>query len=116
MRHRKKGKTLDRNSASRKALVRGLAVSLVLYEKMKTTQGRVKVIRPFVERLVTRAKENTLANRRHLLSLVPHEMVVRKLLEVLGPRYKSRKGGYTRIVKLMPRKGDQAQMAQIEFV
>ncbi len=116
MRHRKKGKTLDRNASSRKAFMRALAISLVLYEKIKTTEGRAKAIRPFVERLISRAKENTLASRRYLLSALPHEMVVRKLLEVLGSRYKTRTGGYTRITKLMPRKGDGAEMAQIEFV
>ncbi len=116
MRHRKKGKTLDRDASSRKALMRALTTSLVLYEKIKTTEGRAKAIRPFAERLVTRAKQNTLESRRHLLSVLPHEMAVRKLLEVLGARYKTRNGGYTRIIKLMPRKGDRAQMAQIEFV
>ena len=116
MRHRKKGVTLDRNAPARKALLRSLAASVILYERMQTTHARAKAIRPIVERLVTRAKQPTLATRRYLLARIPQEMVVRKLLEVLGPRYKTRPGGYTRITKLSPRKGDAAHTAIIEFI
>ncbi len=116
MRHRKKKTTLDRNASSRKALLRALAASVILYEKVQTTEARAKAVRGMVERLVTRAKDKTLATRRRLMRVVPQDMVVRKLMEVLGPRYKTRPGGYTRITKLSLRSGDAARLAQIEFV
>lgn len=93
-----------------------LAMSLVLYEKIKTTEAKAKVLRPYVERLVTVAKQPTLANRRLLMRKLPTEGSVRKLIEVLGPRYAERKGGYTRITKLGTRQGDRASVSQIEFV
>jgi large subunit ribosomal protein L17 len=116
MRHRKKGKTLDRKKAPREAMFRNLAASLIIYEKVKTTEAKAKAIRPIVEKLITTGKENSLAARRKLLSYLYVENAVKKVLEVLGPRYKERKGGYTRIVKIGPRKGDGARIAQIELV
>ncbi len=116
MRHRKKKITLDRNAASRNALLRSLAASVILYERVNTTEARAKAVRSLVERLVTRAKQPTLATRRYLLQRLPQEMVVRKLIEVLGPRFKTRPGGYTRITKLGARAGDAAKLAQIEFI
>jgi len=117
MRHRVAHKKLGRDTNQRKALLRGLATSLILHERIKTTEAKAKAIRPVVEKLVTRARENTIANRRLLLSkLGGSENVVSKLLEVVGPHFKERAGGYTRIIKISPRKGDNAQMALIEFV
>jgi large subunit ribosomal protein L17 len=116
MRHRKKGKILGRKIGPRRALVKGLAQSLVLYEKIQTTLAKAQTVRPYVERLVTLAKEPTLTHRRQLLTKLPTEGAVRKLIEVLGPRYKDRKGGYTRMVKLGRRQGDQAEVALVEFV
>lgn len=116
MRHRKTGKILDRKVGPRTALIKNLAQSIVLYEKLKTTHAKAKVVRPYVERLVTLAKEPTLAHRRLLLRRLPTENAVRKLIDVLGPRYKSRAGGYTRITKLGTRPGDRAEVAHIEFV
>ncbi|MFZ5391437.1 MAG: 50S ribosomal protein L17 [Patescibacteria group bacterium] len=116
MRHRKTTKVLDRKADARKSLVKNLSASLILYEKVKTTQAKAKVIRPYVERLVTLAKQPTLANRRLLLKRLPTEGSVKKLLEVLGPRYISRPGGYLRITKLGNRQGDAAAIVQIEFV
>ncbi|MEK7105623.1 MAG: 50S ribosomal protein L17 [Patescibacteria group bacterium] len=117
MRHRNSGKVFDREIGPRTALLKGLALDVVLYEKVQTTEAKAKAIKPMVEKLVTRGKEATLHNRRELLRFFgQQELPVKKLLEVLAPRYKSRKGGYTRIVKMGPRKGDGAQMAQIEFV
>ncbi|MBI5466266.1 MAG: 50S ribosomal protein L17 [Candidatus Kerfeldbacteria bacterium] len=116
MRHRKQGKVLDRKVGPRRALFKNLAQSLVFYEKIKTTEAKAKAIRPYVEKLVTTAKHPTLANRRLLLRRLPTEGAVRKLLEVLGPRYQARRGGYTRITKLGSRRGDRAAVAQIEFV
>jgi len=116
MRHRKKGKVLDRKVGPRTALLRGLAVSLILYEKMQTTKAKAKTVKPIVERLITRGKENTLAARRYLLKYLYKEAAVKKVLEELGPRYKDRKGGYTRIINVGRRQGDGAEVVQIELV
>ncbi|MBU1037300.1 50S ribosomal protein L17 [Patescibacteria group bacterium] len=116
MRHRKKKKILDRPKASRQALLKNLACQLILYEKIKTTEAKAKTLRPFVEKIITRSKNNTLANYREILKLLPIKSAVKKSFEVLGPRYKERKGGYLRIVKLNQRQGDAAKMVQIEFI
>jgi len=116
MRHRKKGKILDRPVGPRKALLRNLAASLIIYEKIKTTRAKAKALRPIVERLITKGKVNNLHNRRELLKYLYLENAVRKILEELGPRYKNRNGGYTRIINIGKRKGDGAEIAQIELV
>lgn len=116
MRHRKKGKILDRKIAPRQALLRNLATSIIIYEKVKTTKAKAKVVKPIVEKLITIAKTNNLTSRRQLLQTLYHKKAVNKALEVLGPKYKDRKGGYTRIINLGPRKGDGAEMVYIEFV
>jgi len=116
MRHRNTTKTLGRSMTARKALLRDLATSVIVYEKIKTTQVKAKQVQSVVERLITRAGKGDLAARRYLLGYFPTEQPVNKLLEVLGPRYKDRKGGYTRITKLGTRQGDGAPTAQIELV
>lgn len=116
MRHRIKTKILGRTKAPRTALMRSLATSLVLYEKMKTTEAKAKAIRPYVEKLITTGKRNDLHARRELLRKLYVESAVKKVLENLAPRYKDRKGGYLRIVKLGFRQGDAAKMVRIEFV
>lgn len=116
MRHRKKGKVLDRKVGPRKALLRNLAVSLFLYEKIQTTKAKAKTLRPIAEKLITKGKANTLAERRNLLKYLYKESAVKKLMEDIGPRYKDRKGGYTRILKLGRRAGDAAEIVQIELV
>ncbi len=116
MRHRNKKKILDRKKAPRKALLGSLACQIILYEKIKTTEAKAKTVKPIVEKIITRAKKDTLANRRLIISRLPIKNAVKKAFEVLGPRYKERKGGYLRIIKMGPRKGDGAKMAQIEFV
>ena len=116
MRHLKKGKTLDRNKAAREALLKNLATSLIIYEKIKTTQAKAKAVRPIVAKLVTLAKKNDLSTRRQLIRSLYHKKAVKKILEVLGPRYIDRKGGYTRIINLGQRQGDGAQISQIEFI
>ncbi|MEK7618846.1 MAG: 50S ribosomal protein L17 [Patescibacteria group bacterium] len=116
MRHRKKKVTLDRKAGPRNALLKNLAAQVILYEKVSTTVGKAKAIRPIVERLITKGKEPTLAHRRALLAVLPTQNAVNKLLEDIGPRYKERPGGYTRIVKLGLRKGDGAAIARIELV
>jgi large subunit ribosomal protein L17 len=116
MRHRKKGKILDRKVGPRKALLRNLAVSLILYEKIQTTGAKAKTLRPIVEKLITKGKTNTLVARRNLLKYLYKESAVKKIIEDIGPRYKDRKGGYTRILKLGRRAGDAAEIVQIELV
>ena len=116
MRHRNKKKILDRKIGPRVALLKNLADSLIVYEKIKTTEAKAKVLRSKVEKLITIGKKNDLYARRRLLAFLPTENAVKKVLEVLSPRYKDRKGGYTRIVKTGPRAGDGARMAVIEFV
>lgn len=116
MKHRNKIKTLGRKKAPREALLRSLATSLVLYEKIETTEAKAKVLRPYVEKMITLGKKNTLHARRQLLAKLYLESAVKKMLDELSPRYKERKGGYLRIVKLGFRQGDAAKMVKIEFV
>lgn len=116
MRHRRAGKTLDRKSAPRRALLRNLATSLIVHEHINTTLAKAKAMRPLVEKLITKGKAKSLHARRELMKTVLTEQAVVKLLEELGPRYATRPGGYTRIVKLNARKGDGADMAQIQLV
>ena len=116
MRHRNVNKILDRKAGPRKALLRGLATDLVLYEKIKTTDAKARVIRSIAERLITKGKANNLAARRYLLKYLYGDNAVKKVLEVLSPRYKDRKGGYTRIIKIARRSGDAAKIAQIELI
>lgn len=116
MRHRKKGKILDRPKGKREALLRGLVNNLVLYEHIATTKAKAKAARPVVERLVTRAKVNTLAAKRYAVARLYTDGARRKLFEVLAPRYMERPGGYLRIIPLKRRAGDGAEIVRIEFV
>jgi len=116
MRHRKSGVTLDRKKAPRLALLRGLATSVILYEHANTTLAKAKAVRPIVEKLITTGRTKTLHARRQLMRTLTVESAVNKVLEELGPRYEKRPGGYTRIIKLGVRKGDGAQIAQIQLV
>ena len=117
MRHQKKKVTLDRDTASRRSLIVNLAESLILYEKIKTTKAKAKALRPFVEKLITKAKKQTLAQRRELLSVLYTKAAVKKLMEVLGIRYKERAGGYVRLTALGKiRKGDAGEEVIVELV
>lgn len=116
MRHRKKGRTLGRKTGPRKALLRGLATNFLLYEKIKTTEAKAKEIKPIVEKLITTGKEGTLQSRRKLLQYLYTENAATKVIEEISPRYKERNGGYTRIIKIGPRKGDGADMVVLELI
>ena len=116
MRHRKTGRKLNRNSPQRSALKKGLAISIIEHESVKTTLAKAKEIRGFLEPLVTLAKENTVANQRLAYSRLQSKEAVAKLFDELGPRYKDRPGGYLRVIKRGYRPGDKAPAAQIEFV
>lgn len=97
-------------------MLRNLAASVLLYEKVNTTLAKAKAARPIVEKLITTAKKNDLAARRKLISFLPQPNAVKKSMEVLGERYKDRNGGYTRIVKTGQRAGDGAETATIELI
>lgn len=116
MRHRRKGKKFGRKKGPREAMLRNLATSVVLYEKVQTTETKAKAIKPIVEKYVTASRDNSLHTRRKLLQYFYDEKAVQKLLEDLGPRYKERPGGYMRIIKKGPRQGDAATVVSLEFV
>ncbi|MFA5163390.1 MAG: 50S ribosomal protein L17 [Patescibacteria group bacterium] len=116
MRHRNKNKILDRKKEPRELMLRNLASSILIYEKVKTTKAKAQAVRPLVERMIGLAKKGDLNARRGLIQVLLQKNAIKKSMEVLGERYKTRAGGYTRIVKLEPRKGDGAEMVQIELV
>jgi len=116
MRHRHKGTILDRKKQPREMMLRNLASSVLIYEKVKTTEAKAKAVRPLVEKMITVSKKDNLTARRRLIEILPQKMAVKKAMEVLGKRYKDRQGGYTRIVKLGTRQGDGASIAQIELI
>jgi len=116
MRHRVAGRKLGRTSEHRTALLRNLSTALFDKEKITTTLAKAKELRPFAEKLVTMAKKETLHARRLVLRHVQDKKVAGKLLDTLSARYAQRPGGYTRILKLGPRRGDHAEMAIIELV
>ncbi len=116
MRHRRAHRKLNRTSSHRKAMFMNMANALVKHEQIKTTLPKAKELRPYTEKLVTIAKKGDLAARRQLISILQDNKMAEKLMAVLAPRYKERKGGYTRIIKAGFRHGDAAPVAFIEFV
>jgi large subunit ribosomal protein L17 len=116
MRHKKTGRKLNRNSPQRGALMKGLAISIIEHESVRTTLAKAKEIRGFLEPLVTLAKKNTVANQRIAYARLQSKPAVAKLFDELGPRYTDRPGGYLRIIKRGFRAGDKSPAAQIEFV
>jgi large subunit ribosomal protein L17 len=116
MRHQKAGRKFGRNPAQRKALLRQLAVSMILHERITTTEAKAKSLRPIVEKLVTIAREDSHAHRHLIMTKIDHPLAMAKLFEVIAPRFVTTPGGYCRISKLEPRRGDAAPMALIEFV
>jgi len=117
MRHQKKKITLDRKKAARKSLIANLAESLILHEKIKTTPAKAKAVRSFAEKLITTAKKNNLTARRELIKKLYTKNVVKKLMDVVAPRYVDKKGGYTRITLISKtRVGDGAEQAVIELI
>lgn len=116
MRHRKIGRQLSRNSSHRKALLQSLTNSLLRYEAIKTTLPKAKELRRVAEPLITRAKSDSVHNRRVAFSRLRDDEVVAKLFTELGPRYQDRPGGYLRIIKCGNRAGDNAPMAYVSLV
>lgn len=116
MRHNKAGKTLGRNSSHRGAMMRNMVTSLLAHEKITTTDARAKELRKVVDRMITLGKRGDLHARRQALAVLRDSKVVAKLFDQVGPRYKDRPGGYTRIYKLSNRLGDNASLSRIELV
>ena len=116
MRHRKTGRKLNRNSSHRIALMRSLAISIILHESIKTTLAKAKEIRGFLEPLVTLAKENNVANQRKVYAKLRDRTAVAKLFDNIGPRFVERPGGYLRVIKRGYRSGDKSPIAQVEFL
>jgi large subunit ribosomal protein L17 len=116
MRHRQSGRQLNRNSSHRKAMFRNMASSLFEHEVIKTTLPKAKELRRVIEPLITRAKSDSVANRRLVFDRIRNRDMVTKLFNELGPRYQARPGGYMRILKCGFRAGDNAPMAIVELV
>ncbi len=116
MRHGKTGRKFNRTLKARKGLLKSLAVAIINEESIATTEAKAKELRPFIEKLVTIAKADTVASRRLVATKIGSGVVLTKMFKDIAPSFKDRKGGYTRIIKLPKRVKDASPMAQIEFV
>lgn len=116
MRHRKARGKLGRPTQQRIALLRSLVASLIIYEKIETTEAKAKEVKKMVERMVTLAKKGDLHSRRLVLKQLPRPEIVKKLFENIAPRYADHKGGYTQLVKSGFRQGDNAPLVIVEFI
>jgi large subunit ribosomal protein L17 len=116
MRHRNANRKLSRNPSHRRAMLRNLVTSLLEHEEVRTTTAKAKEVRRLAERMITLGKRGTLASRRRALETIRSKTVAQKLFDQLAPRYGARPGGYTRIYKLGPRHGDNAEMSLIQLV
>ncbi len=116
MRHNVSGRKLGRTTAHRTAMFRNQLSSLVRHERIRTTLQKAKALRPIAEKVVTKGRQDTVHARRQVRRWLPDRSDVKKLFDELSPRFAERPGGYTRIVKLGPRRGDGAEMAILEFV
>ncbi|GAA1470479.1 MULTISPECIES: 50S ribosomal protein L17 [Corynebacterium] len=112
----KKGPRLGGSASQQKHLLSNMAASLIEHGAIKTTDAKAKVLRPYIEKIITKAKAGTVADRRAVLKLIPHKDVVAYLFDELAPKFENREGGYTRIIKLENRSGDNAPMSQISLV
>jgi large subunit ribosomal protein L17 len=112
----KKGARLGSNPKHQRLMLSNLALSLFEHERIQTTEAKAKLLRPYAEKLITKAKKGDVHNRRQVLSVMEDREIVHKLFSDIGPRFADRSGGYTRILKLGPRNGDGAPMALIELV
>ena len=116
MRHRKAGYKLQRNPAARRALLRGLVTNVIENERIVTTVTKAKAARPLLDRMITLAKRDTLHTRRQAAAFLNTPASVKKLFDELGARFGQREGGYSRVVRIGPRKGDGAEQALLELV
>lgn len=116
MRHRVAGRKLSRPTDHRLALFRNLATELLRHEKIRTTEAKAKEVRRLAEEMITKAKDGSLHARRQVLAELYDPTVVEKLFSTLAPRFQERPGGYTRMIRIGPRKGDAAEIVQLELV
>ena len=116
MRHNNNGRKLGRTTSHRLAMLSNMVGSLIEHERITTTLPKAKEARRLAEKVITLGKKNTLHSRRQAFAIVKSETLVKKVFDVLGPRFSARPGGYTRIVKIGARRGDNAEMAIVEFV
>lgn len=116
MRHRKGGFKLQRNPSARRALLRGLATNVIERDRIVTTVTKAKAVRPWVEKMITLGKRDTLHSRRQAAAFLQTPEAVKKLFDTLAPRFSQQDGGYTRIIRLGPRKGDGAEEVVIEIL
>jgi large subunit ribosomal protein L17 len=116
MRHRVEGRSLGRRTEHREAMLQNLVAQLIKHERITTTEAKAREAKKLAERLITKGRGGTLHERRLTMSLLTDKQAVSKLFDEIGPRYADRPGGYTRMLKLMPRKGDAAPMALLELV
>lgn len=116
MRHRVNGRGLGRTSGERKALFRNQLVSLLMHERIRTTEAKARELQPMAEKVLALGREDTDHNRSLAASILNNSLMVRKLFEEIGPRYVDREGGYTRIYKLHRRPGDATLVCQLEIV
>lgn len=112
----KKGRRLGGSSAHQKSMLANLVASLIAAEAITTTEAKAKALRPVAEKVITKAKKGGLHNHRNVVKFLRDREMASKLFDEIGPRYEDRSGGYTRIIKLGPRQGDNAPMARIELV
>lgn len=115
MRHRRTTKKLSRNTSNRKALLRSLVRSLIINERISTTCAKAKEASPLADKLISLGKINTISSKRTAISILGTKMLIKKLFDDIAPRFASRNGGYTRVLRLVPRKGDGAEMALLEL-
>ena len=116
MRHRVKGRGLGRNTGERRALFRNQLVSLLMHERIRTTESKARELQPMADNIIALGREDTEQNRARAASILANSLMVRKLFEDIGPRFSDRTGGYTRIYKLGRRPGDAALVCQLELV
>ena len=116
MRHRVSGRTLGRRTEHRESMLYNLVSQLIKHERVTTTEAKAREVKAIAEKIISKGREESLNNRRQALAVLPDKDSVEKLFDEIGPRYADRPGGYTRMVKLMPRKGDAAPMALLELV
>ena len=116
MRHGDKVKKLGRTAQHRRALMRNLVTALFEHERIKTTLAKAKESRRFADRMIATAMKNNIAARREVGRFIPDKTVLKKLFDVIGPRFADRPGGFTRVLRLGPREGDAAEMALLELV
>jgi large subunit ribosomal protein L17 len=116
MRHRVQNKKLSRDKDARKSLLKVLATDLIEHGSIETTLVKAKFVRPYIEKLITRSKEKNFTTVKYAKTKLTKDSATRKLLDEIAPKFKDRKGGYTRVIKTRYRLGDRAKMAKIEFI